>query len=308
MNKQFENIIEINEGLSKKKIYRIFEKKLNKIIIDFSENREDFYNFLNVYNILKNINVSIPKIYEVHNHILIIIMEDFGKTKMDKICNKNNYYSLIKSSVECLVFIQNNLVKDDLIKLQKYTYEEFKKDISEFILYFIPFKKIKNFPIDEFYKIWKKIYETLEINFTSFAHKDFEFINLFLLNKNNSYLKIGIIDFQNAFISFVGWDLFSILENPRNNLSRKYNEELISYFYNNISTKLEFNEFRKQYYLLNLSRQTRLLGRWAKLIQEKNDNIYNEFISTTYNKLKVCLENVDDVSLKLVYKNILDSN
>ena len=308
MNKQFEDIIEINDGLSKKKIYRKFEKKLNKIIIDFSENKVDFYNFLNVYNILKNINVSIPKIYEVHNHIPIIIMEDFGEKKMDKIFNENNYYSLIKSSVECLVFIQNNLVKDDLIKLQKYTYEEFNRDISEFILYFIPFKKIKNFPIDEFYKIWKKIYETLEINFTSFAHKDFEFINLFFLNKNNSYLKIGIIDFQSAFISFVGWDLFSILENPRNNFSRKYNEELISYFYNSISTKLEFNEFRQQYYLLNLSRQTRLLGRWAKLIQEKNDNIYNEFISATHNKLKICLENVDDVALKLAYKNILDSN
>ena len=308
MNKQFENIIEINDGLSKKKIYRKFEKKLNKIIIDFSENKEDFYNFLNVYNILKNINVSIPKIYEVHNHIPIIIMEDFGEKKMDKIFNENNYYSLIKSSVECLVFIQNNLAKDDLTKLQKYTYEEFNKDISEFILYFIPFKKIKNFQIDEFYKIWKKIYETLEINFTSFAHKDFEFINLFFLNKNNSYLKIGIIDFQSAFIGFVGWDLFSILENPRNNFSRKYNEELISYFYNSISTKLEFNEFRQQYYLLNLSRQTRLLGRWAKLIQEKNDNIYNEFISATHNKLKICLENVDDVALKLAYKNILDSN
>ena len=308
MNKQFENIIEINDGLSKKKIYRKFEKKLNKIIIDFSENKVDFYNFLNVYNILKNINVSIPKIYEVHNHIPIIIMEDFGEKKMDKIFNENNYYSLIKSSVECLVFIQNNLAKDDLTKLQKYTYEEFNRDISEFILYFIPFKKIKNFPIDEFYKIWKKIYETLEINFTSFAHKDFEFINLFFLNKNNSYLKIGIIDFQSAFISFVGWDLFSILENPRNNFSRKYNEELISYFYNSISTKLEFNEFRQQYYLLNLSRQTRLLGRWAKLIQEKNDNIYNEFISATHNKLKICLENVDDVALKLAYKNILDFN
>ena len=253
MNKQFEDIIEINDGLSKKKIYRKFEKKLNKIIIDFSENKVDFYNFLNVYNILKNINVSIPKIYEVHNHIPIIIMEDFGEKKMDKIFNENNYYSLIKSSVECLVFIQNNLAKDDLTKLQKYTYEEFNRDISEFILYFIPFKKIKNFPIDEFYKIWKKIYETLEINFTSFAHKDFEFINLFFLNKNNSYLKIGIIDFQSAFISFVGWDLFSILENPRNNFSRKYNEELISYFYNSISTKLEFNEFRQQFFTLLIS-------------------------------------------------------
>ena len=308
MNKQFEDIIEINDGLSKKKIYRKFEKKLNKIIIDFSENKVDFYNFLNVYNILKNINVSIPKIYEVHNHIPIIIMEDFGEKKMDKIFNENNYYSLIKSSVECLVFIQNNLAKDDLTKLQKYTYEEFNRDISEFILYFIPFKKILNFPIDQFYKIWKKIFENLKINFTSFAHKDFEFINLFFLNKNNSYLKIGVIDFQSAFISFVGWDLFSILENPRNNFSRKYNEELISYFYNSISTKLEFNEFRQQYYLLNLSRQTRLLGRWARLIDEKNDNISEDFIDSTYKKLIICLENIDNEELKSIYNKILDLN
>jgi len=306
MDKHLENIIEIKGGLSKKKIYRKFENKLNKIIIDFSDNKKDFHNFLNVYKILKNINITIPKIYEVHNSILIIVMEDFGEQKIDKICNEQNYYSFIKSSVECLVIIQNTLANDDLIKLKKYKYEEFKKDISEFILYFIPFKKILNFPIDQFYKIWKKIFENLKINFTSFAHKDFEFINLFFLNKNNSYLKIGVIDFQSAFISFVGWDLFSILENPRNNFSRKYNEELISYFYNSISTKLEFNEFRQQYYLLNLSRQTRLLGRWARLIDEKNDNISEDFIDSTYKKLIICLENIDNEELKPIYKKILD--
>ena len=308
MDKHLENIIEIKGGLSKKKIYRKFENKLNKIIIDFSDNKKDFHNFLNVYKILKNINITIPKIYEVHNSILIIVMEDFGEQKIDKICNEQNYYFFIKSSVECLVIIQNTLANDDLIKLKKYKYEEFKKDISEFILYFIPLKKIINFPIDQFYKIWKKIFENLKINFTCFAHKDFEFINLFFLNKNNSYLKIGVIDFQSAFISFVGWDLFSILENPRNNFSRKYNEELISYFYNSISTKLEFNEFRQQYYLLNLSRQTRLLGRWARLIDEKNDNISEDFIDSTYKKLIICLENIDNHELKSIYNKILDLN
>ena len=159
-----------------------------------------------------------------------------------------------------------------------------------------------------FIKFGKKIFENLKINFTSFAHKDFEFINLFFLNKNNSYLKIGVIDFQSAFISFVGWDLFSILENPRNNFSRKYNEELISYFYNSISTKLEFNEFRQQYYLLNLSRQTRLLGRWARLIDKKNDNISEDFIDSTYKKLTICIENIDNDELKSIYNKILDLN
>tara|TARA_Y200000002_G_C22642005_1_gene647433 strand:- start:41 stop:967 length:927 start_codon:yes stop_codon:yes gene_type:complete len=308
MDKYLENIIEIKGGLSKKKIYRKFEKKLNKIIIDFSDNKKDFHNFLNVYKILKNVNISIPKIYEVHKNILIIVMEDFGEQKIDKICNEQNYYSFIKSSVECLVAIQNTLANDDLIKLKKYKYDEFKKDISEFILYFIPFKKIQNFPIDQFYKIWKKNFENFKINFTSFAHKDFEFINLFYLKKNNSYLKIGVIDFQSAFISFIGWDLFSILENPRNNFSRKYNEELISYFYDSVSTKLEFNEFRQQYYLLNLSRQTRLLGRWTRLIGEKNDNISEDFIHSTYKKLIICLENIDNDELKSIYNKILDSN
>tara|TARA_B100001057_G_scaffold109800_1_gene107767 strand:+ start:1602 stop:2528 length:927 start_codon:yes stop_codon:yes gene_type:complete len=308
MDKLFLNVTEIKEGLSKKKIFRKLENKLNKIIINFSENKEDFYNFLKVYNILKKINVSIPKIYEVHKNTQIIVMEDFGEKKIDKVCNKNNFYSILKSSVECLVIIQNTITHDDLITLEKYTYQELKKDISEFILYYLPFKKIQNFPIAQFYNVWKKIFENQKFNFSSFAHKDFEFINLFFLNKNNSHLKIGIIDFQSAFISFVGWDLFSILENPRNNFSRKYNEELISYFYNSISTQVEFNKFRQQYYLLNLSRQTRLLGRWAKLIQEKNDNLSYEFISTTHNKLMICLENIDNLELKLIYKKVLGKN
>ncbi len=308
MDTQFQNIIEIKGGLSKKKIYRKFEKKLNKIIIDFSEIKEDFYNFINTYDILKKINISIPKIYEVHKNLQIIVMEDFGKKKLDQICNENNYYSLLKSSVDCLINIQNTIVKDDLIKLKKYTYEELKKDISEFVLYFLPSKKIQDFPSEEFYIIWKKIYDNISNNFSYFSHKDFEFINLFLLNKYNSHLKIGIIDFQSAFISFAGWDLFSILENPRNNLSREYNEELLYYFYNSISTQLEFDEFRQQYYLLNLSRQTRLLGRWAKLIKEKNDNVSSDFINITYNKLIICLENIKDVELKLIYQKALVIN
>ena len=308
MDKIFQNTFKIKGGLSKKKIFRKFEKKLSKIIIDFSANREDFNNFIKVYSILKKINISIPKIYEVHKNIQIIVMEDFGEKKLDIICNKNNLYSLLKSSVECLINIQNTLVNDDLIKLNLYTFEELKKDMSEFNLYFIPFKKIKNFPINQFYKIWKKIFENLKFNFSSFAHKDFEFINLFFLNKNNSHLKIGIIDFQSAFITFAGWDLFSILENPRNDYSRKYNEKLINYFYNNISTQIEFNEFRQQYYLLNLSRQTRLLGRWAKLIEEKNNNISEDFIDCTYKKLIICLENIDNDELKSIYNKIFNLN
>ena len=66
MNSDHNDLEKIEDGLSSKLIYRITEKKNTKIIIDFSRDKHDFKNFLNVYEILQKINISIPKIYEVN--------------------------------------------------------------------------------------------------------------------------------------------------------------------------------------------------------------------------------------------------
>ena len=63
MNYNHYDLEKIENGLSSKLIYRITEKENTKIIIDFSRNKQDFKNFLNVYEILQKINISIPKIY-----------------------------------------------------------------------------------------------------------------------------------------------------------------------------------------------------------------------------------------------------
>ena len=61
-----QNLTEIKSGYSNKKVFRLSEKKMSKIIIDFSKDKKEFYNFLNIYQILRKVNVSIPKIYEVY--------------------------------------------------------------------------------------------------------------------------------------------------------------------------------------------------------------------------------------------------
>ena len=51
MNLIFQNLTEIKKGLSNKKIFRKFDKKLKKIVIDFSKEKKEFYNFLDTYQI-----------------------------------------------------------------------------------------------------------------------------------------------------------------------------------------------------------------------------------------------------------------
>ena len=307
MNLQFQNLIELKGGLSNKKVFRKYEKKISKIVMDFSQAQADFENFLNVYKILKKINICIPKIYEIHFKKNLIIMEDFGDKTFHSLYEESKLYNLLKLAVDNLIIIQNSIISEDLKKLKKYTFSDLKIEISEFIDYYIPYKNIDNFSSNHFYDTWENTYIAYNFNFDSFAHKDFEFINLIFIDKNSLHYKCGIIDFQNAFIGFKGWDLFTILENPRICFSRKFNEELLKYFYENTYINIDFHLFRKQYYILNLARQTRLLGKWIKLFKDGNKQYIN-YLTPTQKRIVFCLENIQDNKLKKIYTDILNYN
>ena len=88
-------------------------------------------------------------------------------------------------------------------------------------------------------------------------------------------------------------DLFSILENPRVYFSSKYNHDLIKYYHENVNTKIKFDSFQSQYYLLNLARLTRLLGRWIKLLKTQNNKTYLNYLQCTEKRILSSLNYIE---------------
>ena len=305
MNSDHNDLEKIESGLSKKLIYRKIEKNNTKIIIDFSRDKQEFKNFLTVYEILQKINISIPKIYEVNQKQYKIYMQDFGKNRFNKIYNKDNLYKLLKLAVENIIVIQNESNLNNLKNLKEYTFEDLKIELKEFVTYYIPNNKNSNFPTSKFYELWESIFYSQNYNMKNFAHKDFEFVNLFFLENYESHLQCGIIDFQSAFIGFTGWDLLSLLENPRIDFTRDYNDKLIEYFYDNTSIIENLKTFREQYYVLSLARQTRLLGRWRKLLSINNDNQYLDYLKITKSRTIATLNNIKNYELRSMYEKYL---
>ena len=305
MNSDHNDLEKIEDGLSNKLIYRITEKENTKILIDFSKDKQEFKNFLNVYEILLKVNVLIPKIYEVNKQKYKIYMQDFRSDRFNKIYNKDNLYKLLKLAVDNIIVIQNESNLINLKNLKEYTFEDLKIELKEFVTYYIPSNKNSSFPTSKFYELWESIFYSQNYNMKNFAHKDFEFVNLFFLENYKSHFQCGIIDFQGAFKGFIGWDLLSLLENPRINFTRDYNDKLIEYFYDNMPIIKNFSTFQEQYYILSLARQTRLLGRWKKLITINNDNQYLDYLKITKTRAIETLNNIKNDELRSIYEKYL---
>jgi aminoglycoside/choline kinase family phosphotransferase len=125
------------------------------------------------------------------------------------------------------------------------------------------------------------------------------------LHNREDHLKCGILDYQNAFIGFSGWDMFSLLENPRIYFDDQYNDELIEYFFNNTNQYISFDEFLTQYYFLNTARQSRIIGRWINLDKKNKNNNYSKYLDVTTKRLKKSLHKLQNQKLSKLYSKVM---
>lgn len=305
MNLNFDDLYQIESGLSQKKIYRFKNNKEKKIVVDFSYETKQFVSFLDVHKFLSNINISIPKIFETDINKKIIIMEDFGDNRFDKLINSIDPKEILIDAINSLIEIQNTQKPIVNKFLKKYDFSSFEIEIAEFADFYLPINNISKDVVDEFFYVWKSEFDNFNFNWDSFVHKDFELSNLMYLPQRDGHLKCGIIDFQNAFIGFSGWDVFSLLENPRIYFAEKYNDELVEYFFDNTNQNLSFSEFLLQYYFLNTARQTRIIGRWINLDKKYNINDYSKYLDVTVQRLQKSLYNLKNEKLSKLYEKII---
>ena len=302
--KDFESyqIEKVESGASKKKIFRLKNNLKSLIVIDFVNDINEYNNHIKIYSLLEKINISVPRIIFKDGKNLIILTEDFGNLRFDYILKKYPLKNLLQYSVDTLIIIKNKISYDTSIKMPQYNFNVFKGEISELSDYYFPSIGINNKNIlHEFFYIWEKFYLSFEFYFDSFVHKDFNINNLILIPDNKNHLKCGIIDFQSAFWGDSSWDLFSLLEDSRILFPDKYNKYFIDYFYKNTKQKDSLELFKKKFYFLNASRQTRLLGRWIKLANDLDKAFYLDFINTTKTRLRKSLSILNNYEINQFY-------
>lgn len=294
----------IKNGASKKLFFKISKGSDSFVCTDFNSDKLEYKNHLVVHRILSNTDISIPTLVEKNDDKLIIVSEDFGNLRYDKILKQQSIKDLLQYAIDTLCTINKEVSFDASYDLPQYNIELFKNEIAELPQYYFSYNNILDKVDslnDEFFDIWIESFKQLDFNFKYFVHKDFNMNNLIFLPSRKGHLKCGVIDYQNSFWGESSWDLFSLLEDSRILFTNQYNNHFMNYFYSHSRQPISLKEFKLKYHLLNCSRQTRLLGRWVKLANELNQLWYLDFISITKHRLKSSLAILQNIKLTKFY-------
>jgi len=247
---------------------------------------EQLTDFLDVYNLLAQNSVNIPKIIESSDTQMLL--EDLGDLSLE-----NHFKSGQKKAYSPAV--------DQLVKIQKIPTKGSSKAQS---FSFTPekFAWEMNFTLTHFSKLLKidleknKV-ESLKAEFLKLStylcgldqvitHRDFHSRNIMISNK-----KAFVIDFQDSRIGPKFYDLVSLIEDSYTSLDSFMKADLISEYCKKTNANRD-KIFMKNYHLQNLQRSFKACGSFASFKTRTDNERYLQYLKPAFESLLTSCDEV----------------
>ena len=265
---------QIKSDASFREYYRVENKRL-LIMHAPREKGESLINFEKINKILSSINLSVSKIYDIDYENNLMLIEDFGNDIFSKILNPNNERDLYQKSIELLSFIHNhsNL---ETYHVEKYSFEILINASELFIEWYLE-KHLKLIVSSsekvEFRNILEKHFKSLSLEKNTLVLRDFHVDNLIYLENRNGIKQLGLIDYQDALLGSVAYDLASLVEDVRRPIKEELKHSLIEIYSKSIF--VDQNELQREIDFYSIQRNLKIIGIFSRL--KYRDNKMNYF-------------------------------
>ena len=280
--KSLAKLKKIKGDASFRKFYRNRENK-SILVISKKEKLKNLLIYDAINKILVKNKILAPNLLSenyINNYIEI---NDFGDQTLFQILKnkKNNKYVIFKKIIKILNKIQ--LIKDkkvknfrnNLYKVQEYNNKILFDETKLFCDWYAPkiLSKPKSIQFKKKFRLEiKKLLSKLNYKNVTFVHRDFHVSNLMYHNK-----KIAVIDTQDALIGNRAYDLASLIDDVRLKTSNELKEKVFK-FYVKTNRKIDLKKFRKDFEILSVLRNLKIIGIFMRLALRDNKKKYLKLI------------------------------
>jgi aminoglycoside/choline kinase family phosphotransferase len=301
-----DSISVLSADASFRQYYRATKSDTSYAVMDCPPEKENLESFLLITEKLKNAKLNVPEIFEVDREKGFLVMTDLGDNLYSKKLNDETVYCLYTDALEAIVKMQTKVDCSGLKDFDKY-YEEENNLFTDWFL-----KKHLKIELDA--ALEKKI--TLEFNKINsiiksipktFVHRDYHSRNLLITDTNNP----GIIDYQDAVIGPVTYDLVSLLKDCYVSWNDGLIEDMLESFFNRMKSNTinNISDFRYWFEITGLQRHIKAIGIFSRLNYRDNKNSYLEDIPRTYTYIEKVLNKYEELSgLNKIFSDLEVSN
>lgn len=249
------------------------------------EDGEDVKPFVKVCKYFQKIGLSVPKIYDSDISNGFLILEDFGENLFSKmLINKPTY------ELEFYINATDNLIRlyhsTPLKGLDVYNNTDMVNKSLLALEWYLEYGLAESLNVT----LKTKFYNLLNVSLIKvmntpliMVHRDFHAENLIWLNHRKGHQRVGILDFQDTMLGHPAYDLASLLNDIRREVSPEIKRKCLEHYL--LNTKLNVEDFEHGFSVCSAQRNLRILGVFTRLSVRDHKKDYLTFIPGIWRKL-----------------------
>ncbi|MEM9708610.1 MAG: phosphotransferase [Pseudomonadota bacterium] len=285
------NLTPLATDCSTRRYFRVPDSGL--LLMDDHADISSFEAFTRVARHLRALGVSAPYIHGSDTAAGLALIEDFGTLTYSVCLDSNTSEAMLyEFAVDALLEIQTHPDAAN-ISLPAFDIALLIEELHVFTEWFAPEflsgTDLKRFEV-EILDLWKEALDMAPVGHKSLVLRDFHVDNLMLLESREGVQRCGLLDFQDALIGPIEYDLVSLLQDARRDLSPGLETQLLArYLSKQATSSTGEQDFLKRYYILGAQRHARIAGLFVRLCKRDAKPSYLNHLPRVIGQLQQAL-------------------
>ena len=245
--------------------YRVINDAKSYIVMDAPPDKESLEPFVSLAKYFRNNGLNTPEIFAINQKLGFLLLSDFGNVAYLDVLNSDTVNSLYHKALDSIIVLQK--IPGD--NLPVYDAKLLKEEMQLFIdWYLVEHLHITLTDIDrvELLKVFDILSNSALAQPQVSVHRDYHSRNLMQLDSG----EIGIIDFQDAVLGAITYDVVSLLKDCYIQWDDEQVYAWLRYYYDKIVadgiiTDIPYDKFEHWFDFMGLQRHIKVAGIFARL-------------------------------------------
>ena len=258
------------------------------ILMDAPPPHEDPRPFLHIAQDLNGHQFRAPEIFATDLTRGLLLIEDFGDRRMREHLDEHpeDEAAVYRAAIDAIL----RLAQTPAVQAQAYDIATYMREVQLLSEWYMPAMGL-SFDVQEFDQIWTEALAPLAEYQKVTVLRDYHAENIMLLDDGQQ----GIIDFQDALVGHPAYDLVSLLQDARRDVSPTLEAEMLAYYHAAAKPGVDFDA---HYALLGAQRNTKIIGIFTRLWKRDGKERYLSFLPRMWGLLERDLAHPDLAPVK----------